>query len=33
VSDASTGIDGDYLEPHEELTFAKFIAPLLARVA
>lgn len=24
---------GDYVEPHPELTFAKFIAPLLARVA
>src|SRR5947207_12045477 len=24
---------GDYLEPHPELTFAKFVAPLLAQVA
>jgi hypothetical protein len=33
TSAADTGAAGDYAEPHAELTFAKFVAPLLARVA
>lgn len=32
LSDSSSGASGDYTEPHAELTFAKFIAPLLAHV-
>jgi hypothetical protein len=33
LSDAASAATGDYLEPHAELTFAKFVTPLLARVA
>ena len=33
TSPAETGDEGGYSEPHPELTFAKFVAPLLARVA
>lgn len=33
TSSADTGVKGNYSEPHAELTFAKFIAPLLARVS
>ena len=33
ASAAAPGTVGDYVEPHPELTFAKFVAPLLARVA
>jgi hypothetical protein len=33
TSSAVGGAKGEYIEPHAELTFAKFIAPLLARVA
>ena len=32
VSGAASAATGDYLEPHPELTFAKFVSPLLARV-
>lgn len=32
VSTAAEGANGDYEEPHPELTFFKFITPLLARV-
>jgi len=32
TSSASSAVSGDYVEPHPELTFAKFIAPLLAQV-
>jgi hypothetical protein len=33
LSDAASASTGDYLEPHPELTFSQFVAPLLARVA
>jgi hypothetical protein len=33
VSSPQAARTGDYSEPHPELTFAKFMAPLLARVA
>jgi len=33
LSDSAASKTGHYAEPHPELTFAKFIAPLLARVA
>ncbi len=33
LSAPSSGVAGDYVEPHPELTFSKFIAPLLAHVA
>lgn len=33
VSSAAEGRNGGYEEPNPELTFAKFVAPLLARVA
>lgn len=33
LSDARAAATGDYLEPNPELTFAKFITPLLAHVA
>jgi hypothetical protein len=33
VSGANSAVSGDYVEPHPELTFAKFTAPLLARVS
>lgn len=33
LSAAASAVSGDYLEPHSELTFAKFVAPLLARVS
>lgn len=33
LSNASSAVSGDYVEPHPELTFAKFITPLMAQVA
>jgi hypothetical protein len=33
LSDAASATTGNYAQPHSELTFAKFIAPLMARVA
>ena len=33
LSDTASAATGDYIEPHPELTFAKFVTPLLARVA
>jgi hypothetical protein len=33
LSGTASATTGDYAEPHPELTFSKFIAPLLARVA
>ncbi|HZL36242.1 MAG TPA: PaeR7I family type II restriction endonuclease [Tepidisphaeraceae bacterium] len=33
LSQAASATTGEYAEPHPELTFAKFISPLLARVA
>lgn len=33
LSSPAANVSGDYLEPHPELTFSKFIAPLLAHVA
>lgn len=33
LSEAGAAATGDYVEPHSELTFTKFITPLLARVA
>ncbi len=33
LSDGASAATGTYAEPHPELTFAKFVAPLLARVA
>ncbi|MBI2433031.1 MAG: restriction endonuclease [Candidatus Hydrogenedentes bacterium] len=33
LSTAEAAASGDYLEPHPELTFSKFITPLLAQVA
>lgn len=33
LSSAAAAESGDYIEPHAELTFAKFVSPLLARVA
>ncbi len=33
LSSADSSVSGDYIEPHPELAFAKFIAPLLAQVA
>jgi hypothetical protein len=33
TSSAASGVEGDYSEPHPELTFARFMTPLLARVA
>jgi hypothetical protein len=33
LSNADAASTGDYSEPNAELTFAKFVAPLLARVA
>lgn len=33
MSKASAVLNGDYEEPHPELTFEKFLAPLLAKVA
>lgn len=32
LSNAASGVSGDYLEPNPELTFSKLLAPLLARV-
>ena len=32
LSTAESAKTGDYIEPHAELTFAKFIKPLLAQV-
>jgi hypothetical protein len=33
LSSAATAANGDYAEPHPELTFAKFVAPLLAHAS
>jgi hypothetical protein len=33
LSSADAAKSGDYIEPHPELTFARFVAPLLAHVA
>jgi hypothetical protein len=33
LSSATSAVAGDYVEPHAELTFGKFVAPLLAHVA
>lgn len=33
VSESATGINGGYIEPHPELTFAKFVTPLVAQVS
>lgn len=33
LSNPASGDSGDYVEPHAELTFAKFVTPLLAQVA
>ncbi len=33
LSPASAAVSGDYVEPHPELTFAKFVKPLIAQVA
>src|SRR5262249_44066245 len=33
MSSESAAMTGDYTEPHAELTFAKFVTPLVARVA
>lgn len=33
LSGSASVATGDYAEPHAELTFLKFVAPLLARVA
>lgn len=33
LSNPASSVNGDYVEPHPELTFAKFVAPLLAQVA
>jgi hypothetical protein len=33
LSSATSAGNGDYLEPHPELTFAKFVSPLVAQVA
>jgi hypothetical protein len=33
LSNAGSAASGDYIEPHPELTFAKFVHPLLAHVA
>lgn len=33
LSSAASAASGDYLEPHPELTFEKFVSPVLARVA
>jgi hypothetical protein len=33
LSGTASAITGEYVEPHVELTFSKFVAPLLSRVA
>ena len=33
VSSSESAVNGDFLEPHPELTFAKFVTPLVAHVA
>jgi hypothetical protein len=33
LSETASATTGEYAEPHPELTFSKFVAPLLARVA
>lgn len=33
VSENASGTSGNYVEPHPELTFAKFVTPLIAQVA
>jgi hypothetical protein len=33
LSHSAAAVNGDYIEPHPELTFAKFITPLVAQVS
>ena len=33
LSHSAAAVDGNYIEPHPELTFAKFVTPLIARVS
>jgi len=33
LSDSASSGTGDYVEPHPELTFAKFVTPLVAQVS
>jgi hypothetical protein len=33
LSDAAAAVTGDYAEQHPELTFAKFVTPLVAQVS
>ena len=33
LSNSAAGIKGHYIEPHPELTFAKFVTPLIAQVS
>ena len=33
LSHSAAAVDGDYIEPHPELTFAKFVTPLIAQVS
>jgi hypothetical protein len=33
LSSEASVVSGDHIEPHPELTFAKFVAPLMAHVA
>jgi hypothetical protein len=33
VSDGAAAVNGDYIEPHPELTFAKLVTPLVAQVS
>ncbi len=33
LSSAASVETGDYLEPHQELTFSKFVTPLISQVA
>ena len=32
-SNSASAVTGDYIEPHPELTFAKFVTPLVGQVA
>jgi hypothetical protein len=33
LSDSAAAATGDYVEPHRELTFARFVTPLVAHVS
>ncbi len=33
LSHSAAAVDGNYIEPHPELTFAKFVTPLIAQVS